>query len=61
MSNRLINQLASGSLKQKNEFVTTHYELFELQSSCKEPITTGTLEATNLLSTVFVNFVKSYS
>ena len=33
----------------------------ELQSSCQEPITTGTLEVTNLLSTVFVDFVKSYS
>ena len=33
----------------------------KLQSSCQEPITTGTLEVTNLLSTVFVDFVKSYS
>ena len=33
----------------------------KLQSSCQEPITTCTLEVTNLLSTVFVDFVKSYS
>ena len=33
----------------------------KLQSLCQEPITTGTLEVTNLLSTVFVEFVKSYS
>ena len=33
----------------------------KLQSSCQEPITTGTLEVTNLLSTVIVDFVKSYS
>ena len=33
----------------------------EVQSSCQEPITTGTLEVTNLFSTVCVDFVKSYS